>query len=75
MELDARRFNLNKGFLINAVGVICKFDDKNKVYYCGRRCEGGFRAPTKFCDVKDPCHSCKRTTASVVQLGRYKNLI
>lgn len=35
MEADVLRLNLVKGFLVNTVGNVSKYDYTNKQFYCG----------------------------------------
>ena len=73
MELDLKRFNLMKGFLINPNGNVSKLDPDSGDYYCGRRGNSGFGG-VKFCQPGSTCSECYRVKRSI-NIGRYKSLI
>jgi hypothetical protein len=69
MEMDVKRFNLEKGFLINVSGIVCKAEPGSTDFYCGRLV--GQKA---FCSPATPCNDCLKMRKAI-KIGRYKKLI
>jgi hypothetical protein len=67
--MDVKKFNLQKGFLVNVAGIVCKAEPGTTDFYCGR-----LVGQKVFCSPVSPCNDCLKMRKAI-KIGRYKKLI